>query len=386
MRALTDLFSDEDVATGSLQIIVVDAIADRLADLHQTLTEPNPDGRVYIALMELEAHLESFQRNVRQYAGQLQRLLRAEDTTDHQVKAATISYLQDFLTGIEERESAMRASLLRIESTGLEQLWSRARSGAGLAPTADADWLAGRRIRWGSLRSWFVPTNGVPARVDQLRVMVKQAIVTLLDIVDRRAQFQRAVVNAAGDYRSLARWFSLSPNEKSMHELYSAAFGLGSARHAHLTYDDPELIVDGVPWTQAGGIAVAAPVSEFSSGAEKVRDVSAVKKERSAKAAAERAQQEKLWHTIATSDIIELSEFDGIDQAQVGRIVELLGRALAVRADHEGNRHATTSDGKVEVIVYPPLDDGIATLRGERGLFRSPNYRISVRVIGKRIA
>ncbi|WP_369028418.1 DUF2397 family protein, partial [Nocardia farcinica] len=87
-------------SAGALQTAVLDAIADRLADLLREL-ESGTDRHVFTSLTELESHLEALRTNTKQFNGELQRLLRSEGadlTVFHEVKAATVAYLQEFLT------------------------------------------------------------------------------------------------------------------------------------------------------------------------------------------------------------------------------------------------------------------------------------------------
>jgi hypothetical protein len=64
-------------SSGALQTAVLDAIADRLDELHLLLSEPgSSDRRVYTTLMELEGHLDALRTNTKQFNSELQRLLR----------------------------------------------------------------------------------------------------------------------------------------------------------------------------------------------------------------------------------------------------------------------------------------------------------------------
>ncbi|MEV5504664.1 TIGR02677 family protein, partial [Nonomuraea fuscirosea] len=103
-------------SAGALQTAVLDAIADRLRELDALLCDPDPgrDRRIFTALQELEGHLEGLRGNTQRFNGELQRLLRVEGAdlaTFHEVKAATVAYLQEFVTNLEQRGDAVAAGV-----------------------------------------------------------------------------------------------------------------------------------------------------------------------------------------------------------------------------------------------------------------------------------
>jgi uncharacterized protein (TIGR02677 family) len=154
-HALTVLAS-----TGALQTAVLDAIADRLAELHKLLTDAAAsDRKIFTTLTELENHLDALRTNTKQFNSELQRLLRAESadlTTFREVKTATVAYLEEFLTNLERRAQAIADGIGRLEKHGLDTLHERALTGADLPPSPGnevrASWLALRRSRWAGLR------------------------------------------------------------------------------------------------------------------------------------------------------------------------------------------------------------------------------------------
>ncbi|WP_034238884.1 TIGR02677 family protein, partial [Saccharomonospora iraqiensis] len=130
-------------SSGALQTAVLDAIADRLAQLHRLLADPaSADRTVFTTLSELEHHLEALRTNTTQFNGELQRLLRddgADLTTFHEVKNATVAYLQEFVTNLDTRAHAIAGGITRVEEHGVSVLHERALAGADLAPTPGGD-------------------------------------------------------------------------------------------------------------------------------------------------------------------------------------------------------------------------------------------------------
>ena len=384
-------------STGALQTAVLDAIADRLEQLGTLLSNPeSTDRRIFTTLQELEGHLEALRNNTKQFNGELQRLLRDEGVdldTFHEVKSATVAYLEEFLVNLDQRCYAVTAGLARIEEHGVSALHQRALRGAELPPVAGEDpapaWLEHRRARWDGLRAWFRPADGAPPRVEQLYTVARRAIVTLLQVLDRITESRRRASSVVADFRELARWFATAPSESDLHRLWSAAFGMSSSRHAYLAHSDPELIPASAEWAQAPPVEVSALLrtsgrSERFARTGKVRDVAALRAQRAERARAERAELEAAWSHLDTDGPVRVSDFGELPHAVFERLLDLLGRALSARADSTGLRRATTGDGRVEVRLRPAHDGRTAVVRTPRGYLTAPDYLVEVSAVGFR--
>ena len=385
-------------STGALQTAVLDAICDRLGDLVNEL-DSGTDRRIFSTLSELESHLDALRANTKQFNGELQRLLRADGTdlaTFHEVKASTVAYLEEFLTNLDYRSHAIAARIQQVEQHGIGLMHKRALAGADLPKLAGADpgpaWLEHRTARWAGLRAWFWPDDGAAPRVEQLHLVARRAIITLLQALDRITESRRRTSSAAADFRELARWFAVVPNEDDLHRLWSTMFGLSPARHAHLSHPDPELVSSSSSWQEAPPVEVspllrsAGRMERFSRTA-RIRDVSKLKAARAERARAERAELEAAWSMLDTgSGSIRLSSIGTLDHALFERLLELLGRALASDADRRGARWSTTSDGRIEIVLRPAARAAVAELRTPLGVFRGPDYDVEIRACDTRSA
>ncbi|WP_177244453.1 TIGR02677 family protein [Streptomyces sp. yr375] len=400
-HALTVLAS-----TGALQTAVLEAITDRLDELYVLLEQPaSADRRIFSTLQELEGHLETLLDNTKVFNGELQRLLRAEGTDAgvfREVKASTVAYLREFLVNLDRRGAGVAVAVARVEERGTGVLHERALRGAELPPSAGADpsaaWLERRRARWAGLRAWFLPADGSPPRVEQLHDVARRAIVSLLQVLDRITESRRRSSSAVQDFRELARWFAAAPTEEDLHRLWSLAFGLGSARHAHLAHPDPELVPVSRTWAAAPPVEVSALLrtsgrTERFTRTGKVRDVSATRAARAERARRERAELQAAWQMLATDGPVRLSAFAELDAeldpAAFERLFDLLGRALSSCPDSTGVRRAASADGAVEIVLAAmdsaeadeadEADDRIATLRTSTGVMTGPDYVVQIR-------
>ncbi|ANW21356.1 TIGR02677 family protein [Streptomyces clavuligerus] len=386
-------------STGALQTAVLEAIADRLDELTVLSGEHSAaDRRIFSTLRELEGHLESLVENTKAFNGQLQRLLRAEGVdldVFREVKAATVAYIQEFLVNLDRRGETVAAAVARVEERGIAVLRERALRGAELPPTPGEDpaagWLESRRARWAGLRAWFLPDGGARPRIEQLHDIARRAIVSLLQVLERINESRRRPSSVVQDFRELARWFAAAPDEEDLHRLWSAAFGLGPARHAHLAHPDPELIPSSHSWSDAPPVKVSALLrtsgrTERFTRTAKVRDVTEVRAERAERARAERAELARAWQALETDGPVRLSSFRALDPMVFDRLLDLLGRALAARRDADGRRRATTGDGRAEVVLSPPPDGRTAVLRTAQGTMTGPDYVIHITAVGGAIS
>jgi uncharacterized protein (TIGR02677 family) len=382
-------------SSGALQTAVLDAIADRIDELHRLLSDAQaPNRRIFTTLQELEGHLDALRNNTKQFNGELQRLLRAEGadlTTFHEVKGATVAYLQEFVTNLDHRRHSIAQAMARVEPHGISVLHHRALAGADLPPTLGTDpvpdWLAHRAARWDGLRAWFAPLDGTAPRVEQLHAVARRAIVSLLQVLDRITEARRRDSSGADDFRTLARWFAAADSDDEMHRLWNAAFGLWPSRHAHLEQADAELVPSSASWAQAPAVPVS-PLLRKSGRTERfsrtasVRDTAALRKARQATARAERAELEAAWGRLATAGPVWLSTLHTLEHDGFQRLLELLGRALASAIDSTGQRRATTTDGQVEILIGDPRPGATATVHTPLGSFTGPDYAIDVRTVG----
>jgi uncharacterized protein (TIGR02677 family) len=382
-------------ATGALQTAVLDAIADRLGELVILVEDASSaDRRIFTTLTELEGHLDALRTNTTQFNAELQRLLRAEGAelnTFREVKAATVTYLQEFLTNLDQRVHTIATRIRRIDELGVAQLQHRALLGAELPPVSGGDpgpaWLARRRARWEGLWAWFLSSDGAAPRANQLHLVARRAIIALLQVLDRINESRRRSSSAVADFRELARWFAVAPSEADLHRLWSTAFGLSSARHAHLAHPDPELVSPSSRWSDAPAVPVSALLrtagrTERFSRTGKVRDVAAIRAARAARAQDERAALQTEWDALDTGGWMRLSGFGHLDHGVFERLLELLGRALAATPDPTGVRRGTTSDGKVEILLRVPTDGSAAHLWTPHGRLSGPDYELEIRTTG----
>ncbi|SES04581.1 TIGR02677 family protein [Lentzea albida] len=359
-------------ANGALQTAVLDAIAARL----NALAGPLNDHDAFTTLSELEGHLEAFKANTARFNADLQRILRddqADLDTFQDVKRTTVTYLRDFIADLDARKHGIREAVVSIDAAELHE---RARRGAGLVQ--DEQWAQQRKARWTELRSWFCDN---PPRVEELQDVSRKAIVQLLRVLDRINEQRKKPTNTAADFKALARWFARTETEDEAHELFNAAFGLYSARHAHLAHADGELLPSAEAWENTPPVPVSPQLratgkQEHIGATGKVRNVDEVRRNRREQAQKEREELEYAWSQIQTDGAIRISTLTNLDHDTFHRLIDLVGRALGSDPDSTGTRSAGTSDGRMQINLRNAR--GWATMTTQKGTLSGPDYVIDV--------
>jgi uncharacterized protein (TIGR02677 family) len=376
-----------------LQTAVLDAIGDDLADLAELASQPRSpatDARLHITLSQVERHLAALVTSVRQFNGHLQRLLREDGTDDGifaDVKRRTVSYLEEYVEGVERPHRRLVTAIERVEAHGLASLLDRALTGANLAPVSGGDpgpaWLAERERHWQGLRVWFSPAgSGAPLIVGLLDV-ARTAIVELLRVLERRWDSRRRSASISHDFQTLARWFGSAPCDEDAHRLFAAAFGLWSSRHAHLRAGDGEERAPTTSWLTASSAEVAPALRTTGSLAQRGRasrigDPSVLRAYRQRIQAEELAAHDEVRAALTTNGTVRLSTFGRLPENSFAELLALLSVGLDAPLGSDGARRALSADGRIEVVLGAPRDSQMATISTGTGVLRGPDFHVSI--------
>ncbi|MEW6155221.1 MAG: TIGR02677 family protein [Actinomycetota bacterium] len=389
--------ADELRRAVSLQPAVLDAIADGLGDLHRLMSSdpPGPAAQVNTTLSAVESHLESLVSSVRQFNTHLQRLLREDATEDEvflDVKRRTITYLEDYIAGVERPARRVAVAIGRAQAeVGVSALHDRALLGANLAPLAGGDpapaWLEERARRWDALVAWFAPARGEP-RIALLVGVGRQAILQLLRVLERRFESRRRSSSIAQDFRTLARWFAGAVTDDEAHELFDAAFGMWPARHAHLVLDDEEARAPATSWLEAPPVPVAPALRTSTSlvnrgQAKPVPDAAAVRARRQREQAEALADHQSVRAALATGGAVNLARFGRLAPEAFAELLVLLSDALSAVPAADGSRRAMSADGGVEIVLTEPRPGAApARLATATGVLTAPDFAVTVTLLG----
>jgi uncharacterized protein (TIGR02677 family) len=303
------------------------------------------------------------------------------------VKSKTVSYLKEYVDGVEGPQQRLAAAIERLVNVGVATLFDRALLGANLAPVAGGDpvpsWLEKRLKHWQAMRAWFAPTDAAAPRIEGLLDVARSAIIELLRVLERRWDSKRRSASVANDFRRLAEWFAEAPGEAEAQVLFGAAFGLWPARHAHLLPLDGEQRAPSMGWAEADPVDVAPALRTSGSltvrgRPRRVDDPRLARAMRQRRQAESLAEHEQLRASLSTAGRVPLSSFAGLSGAAFDELLEMLATGLDAPRGEDGTRRALSIDASVEVVLWPPAHDELTSLRTDKGTFGCPDFGVSI--------
>lgn len=332
------------------------------------------------------AQFELLVSSTRQFYTYLSQVLSRYDLAREEFqmfKGVLLDYLQRFVDDVSRHMPQIADRLSGLDAV-LPDLVRRAVVGQRLVGLdgREARRSAGLAVEdWQSIRAWFVGAPGRASDADNVRALATDAMRALLANLRRIAGSADRQQSRWTDLLDLARWFEQS-DDATAHALWSAAYGLYSARHLDFTADDDS---DPVPPTTSWWRSPVAevPVALRSHGSRRQtgrsgagEDFSAAKHSRLAerRAAQERrsaALQELARHPGEWRDV-ELS-----DEAR-GALLDLYGRAVTGRGRPIRDGEVATTETVLDTGVEETLCLAVATRAGHDTVLRSPRGRLTM--------
>ncbi|MEP7161544.1 MAG: TIGR02677 family protein [Dermatophilaceae bacterium] len=206
----------------------------------QGLDDTDPR-EVAARITTLFAQFEVLVTSTRQFYSYLTQVLTRFDLGRDEFvlfKGALIDYLQRFVDEISRHMPQLADWLAELEPS-VARLCARADTGERLV---GVDGTRARRATglepadWESLRTWFIGSPTRRSDADNVRRLATDAMRALLSNLRRIAAGADRQQSRYGDLVRLAAWFDGSPDDRA-HELWTAAFGLYSARHLSFRAD-----------------------------------------------------------------------------------------------------------------------------------------------------
>lgn len=256
---------------------VADPQAGRLGDLHRGLrqladhasgdfNDLAADDATAAVRAVFDSH-ERFVDEITRFFRQLAQWQSRYDLNPEEVQllaGVIVGYVDERLNEIERMRGPIErcletivprlGKLLASIDTGLAGRVSE----AGLADEFDVRRVRGSEAEhWQHLRGWFTDTPRRPARLTQLTEQALAAVRTLTANLSRLSRLGALTTSRRADFLRLAAFVDAAGHSSRAHDIFSAALGLGSCRHAGLLAADAD---DPVPTTTAWSDAPRAVV------------------------------------------------------------------------------------------------------------------------------
>jgi uncharacterized protein (TIGR02677 family) len=229
----------------------------------------------------------------------------------------------------------------------------------------------GRDIEdWVSLRAWFFDESGEGSQVSQLRDATLRALQALLANAKRMIRSSTGELSRRKDLLRVARWFDAS-DDAVAHDLFTAAFGLYSARHLAVLPDADHDVPATTSWWDGPVAPVPVALRERGSRAPRGRTASAedyaAQREKLRADATEAAGRQLAAAAELRAASARLADVR-LSAPATGLLLDLLARCLAGASP--GFSAASGSDDDLGVRITLTRSPGGHTLvRGADGDF-----------------
>lgn len=405
------IFDEQLGRRGALQAVALEDIATGLRALRELARQVNPDvGQLALLLRDLVRRCGDLAENAQAFMGSLQRtidLYELDADAFRAYKDRLIEYLERFikdLTATGAEIADLLGELGAERSDRLLELVAR-REAEDAAPGADgaadpaafraqtvAVELASWRERWLGLRQWFISAPGRPSQAKLLRARARKAIPDLLAVIAMLNERRAGRSDRSADFRELALWFAQAPDERVMHRLWQAAFGLQSTRHLSIDADSVELRTQrptspAVSWLEAPPLQISPRLRRTGSYERRGKPNRVINRSEQRRLLAARARTQAEQTAAARERLISerpirLSEIGQLDPDEFSLFLTLLGEALSARRPGEREARTTTGDGSLEILLAPIANAGLVEIKTDTGVFRGFDHMLQIRDLG----
>jgi uncharacterized protein (TIGR02677 family) len=237
------------------------------------------------------------------------------------------------------------------------------------------------------LRRWFDHPDGT-SQAEVLRSRARAAIPALLTAIAQLNERRHHRTDRAADFLALARWFAETPGDADAHRLWRAAFALAPMRH--LRIDDATLMAREsagetarTSWLAGTPLRIVPRLRQTgryaARGGPRVVVDRAEAKTLLATLMREEAEQiARARDRLARDQPLRLAGLSGLNRVEFDLFLDLLGEALARKADPAAPVEAFSSDGQLRLWLDPIPGAPLATLQTSHGAFTGPDHVITI--------
>jgi uncharacterized protein (TIGR02677 family) len=224
------------------------------------------------------------------------------------------------------------------------------------------------------------------SRIRSLLGVARQAILQLLRVLERRWETRRRSASVADDFRALARWFTAAVDDDEAHQLFVVAFGLWSARHAHLRAEDAEDVASTTSWMDAPPVVIAPTLRTAGPPTNRgrlypIRDAAMVRARRQREQAELLAAEDDVRVSLETRAPRRLSTFAVLEPEAFAELLALLSEALSAPLASDGSRRSLSADGCVELVLMSPSDGALARIHTGDGTLTGPDFIVQIALV-----
>lgn len=378
--------------SGSLQSTMLAKIRNALEALvREGAASPDPNA-LFGFLHDLHTAFGTLTEEANRFIGEIDRTETGPAAEDRFMlyKQALLAYISRFIEQLRRLSGEIRAAIDAFDAAPAVRLIELASKSSDLPPSLGHGdpaelWCRNQNERWAGLRAWFQGdlASGAAPVVDRLAQVARDAVIALTRTLVRLNDRRTRPVDRAADFRTLARWFSQSPDDRNAHILWRRAFGLAPARHFDLADEDAELTSSGTSWWDARPVEVPIRLRSHGSAPTAGRPSSAPDHTLTREWIAQKRRREQgilreAINRFADRGPLTISGLDSLSTPEFDLLLSFIDEALTSPKSPAGIRVGRSSDGRFRITLHPPADMARVTIQVPSGRLSCLDYRIQI--------
>lgn len=379
-RMLIRLETLKEESRGSLEASLVERFKEELKEI--TFMSSKENIKVYDWWKRLNRDFKILNENYQDYISKFYSPRNEElmKTTQFLIfKESFISYLRDFIKGLQVNASAIRSFLQSLDEsivdTVIEKVLEHEKSLPRLEEELNEEfYIEKNRGRFYSIKSWFLGEGYKNSMADQLLDSTNEIIRKITRYAMQLTEMKYISGNRKEEYKKIAELFSKCLTIEDAHKLSSVVFGVFIPKHIKGNpIRETESISSSVYEEKPYYVTVKPRIRQYrekTASKVAVRDRSEEKRIRVQRIIAKREEEKILVESLIKDGKITFSELGSISKNQRGILLRWLSKGR-----NNKNGIGKTEYGKIYNVV-PCEKEEYTILHCDDGEFKMPNYTL----------
>ena len=379
-RMLIRLESLKEESRGSLEEILVERFKEELKEI--TIMTSKESKQVYDWWKRLNRDFKVLNENYQDYISKFYSPKNEElmKTTQFLIfKESFISYLRDFIKGLQVNSNAIRNFLQRLDENIVDIIIDKVLQHEKSLPRLEEElneefYIEKNRGRFYSIKSWFLGEGSQSSMAEQLLDNTNEIIRKITRYAMQLTEMKYTNGNRKEEYKKIAEIFSKCATIEEAHKLSAVVFGVFKPRHIKGNpFRETESINSSIYEEKPYQVIVKPRIRQYrekTASRVAVKDKSKEKRIKIQRIMAKREEEKILIESLIKNNKIIFGELETISKNQRSILLRWLSKGRTNK-----NGISKTEYGKVYKVEKLGKGEYI-TLHCNDGEFKMPNYSL----------
>lgn len=293
-------------------------------------------------------------------------------------KDALISYLREFVKGLQKNAHVIEETLRKIPDEAIEILLQKVLEHEVSVPRLDME-ISEQEIyenilgRWKNFRDWFLGGENRDSEVVRILEITNEIIRKITRYASQIAESRNSAANRKEEYRMFCKMFLQCQEMDEVHKLSSMVFGIFNTRHikgdlVRETESINSSIYDEAPFQ----VQIKPRIRTYKEKAVRsgIEDKTVKKQELLAQYLLNLEREKAVMESYMQENILDVAALPIIKPHVRITLLKWIGKACS-----SPERKAKTEDGRVFTLIFPQ-DNRYCCLRCEDGDLQMPAFTL----------